>query len=83
MNIASEIKKQSFARPSPELFDKVADEVARTIVEEGAGRANKATQIRKFYDELELWNERVQQAPNPQGKLDEVLPYILMLRAKC
>ncbi len=40
---------------------------------------NKSTQLRKFYNELVMWVEKVQQQP---GKFQEFLPFIKMLNAK-
>jgi CRISPR-associated protein Csm2 len=40
---------------------------------------NKATQLRRFYDELVLWETRASQQPD---KFDEYLPFILMINAK-
>ncbi len=40
---------------------------------------NKPTQLRKFYDELVMWLERVEQQPE---KFPEFLPFIKMLNAK-
>ena len=62
---------------APELFDTVAHDAARVIGQNG--RSNKPSQIRQFYDELVMWEEKVRQAP---GKFDEYLPFIRMLNAK-
>lgn len=43
---------------------------------------NATAQIRRFYDELLLWNDQVQIAADKQSKFEEVYPYIQMLRAK-
>ena len=40
---------------------------------------NKPTQLRKFYDEIVLWDNKVQLHPE---KFDEYLPFIRMLNAK-
>ena len=42
-------------------------------------RGNKPAQIRQFYDELVMWEERVRQDPD---RFDEFLPFIRMLNAK-
>lgn len=44
---------------------------------------NTSSQIRRFYDELVMWNERVLTAKDPEAKFTEVAPYIQMLCAKC
>ena len=44
---------------------------------------NKTTQLRKFYDELAMWNDRVQLVrENKAGKFQELIPFIKMLKAK-
>ncbi len=67
------------------LFSDIAEEKARTV-HEGRGRDNnKSTQLRKFYDELVMWFEKVQFQRTPaerQAKYDEVAPFIQMLVAK-
>jgi len=62
----------------PELFNTIALEQAKTVAS-GGDRKNKATQLRKFYDELVLWDSKVNQQPD---KFDEYLPFIRMLNAK-
>ncbi|MYD30015.1 MAG: type III-A CRISPR-associated protein Csm2 [Nitrospira sp. SB0677_bin_15] len=68
-----------------DLFCKVAEDAAKDVAqwkEEGqcVGRdASKSTQLRKFYDEICMWNSKVQQEPE---RFEEVLPFILMLKAK-
>lgn len=67
------------------LFSDIAQEKARTI-HDGKGRDNnKSTQLRKFYDELVMWFEKVHFERTPaerQTKYDEVAPFIQMLVAK-
>ena len=62
----------------PELFNTIALAQAKTVAS-GGDRVNKATQLRKFYDELVLWDNKVLQQPE---KFDEFLPFIRMLNAK-
>ncbi|MCO5104829.1 MAG: type III-A CRISPR-associated protein Csm2 [Burkholderiaceae bacterium] len=69
----------------PTLFSDIAQDKARTIAEAGAGKKNKSTQLRRFYDELVMWYERVQFERTPaerQAKYQEVAPFIQMLVAK-
>jgi len=61
----------------PALFDTVAHEAAKGIGSNKWG--NKPAQIRQFYDELVMWEERVRQDP---GRFQEFLPFIRMLNAK-
>lgn len=60
-----------------DLFDAVAKRVARKIAEDRNG--NKPSQIRQFYDELAMWEEKVRQSPE---RFAEYLPFIRMLNAK-
>jgi CRISPR-associated protein Csm2 len=62
----------------PELFNSVALEAAKNVAS-GGDRVNKATQLRKFYDELVLWDNKASMHPE---KFDEYLPFIRMLNAK-
>ncbi len=61
-----------------ELFNSVALNTAKTLAASGREQ-NKSTQIRRFYDELLMWETKVTQNP---GKFDEYLPFIRMLNAK-
>lgn len=61
----------------PELFNSVARQAAE-IVAENRG-ANKPSQIRKFYDELCMWETKVSMEPT---RFNDYLPFILMLNAK-
>jgi len=68
-----------FAKPlDPELFNEKAHTMAKEIAHADPSR-NKATQLRRFYDELILWETRVSQQPD---KFDEFLPFIRMINAK-
>lgn len=62
---------------SPDLFDSVAHEAAKVIGENRFG--NKASQIRQFYDELVMWEEKVRQN---ESRFNEYLPFIRMMNAK-
>jgi CRISPR-associated protein Csm2 len=63
---------------NPDLFDTVAHSAAKVI---GSNeRGNKPAQIRQFYDELVMWEEKVRQ--NPAERFPEFLPFIRMLNAK-
>lgn len=66
-----------FSPLEPELFNNVAREKARMIADNN--RANKSSQIRKFYDELCMWETKVSLQP---AKFNDYLPFILMLNAK-
>ena len=65
-----------------DLFDKTAKRVATIVANKSDRRAsqlNKSTQLRRFYDELVMWEEKVRQNAD---KFDEYLPFIRMLKAK-
>jgi CRISPR-associated protein Csm2 len=62
---------------SADLFDKVAREKAENIAKDN--KSNKPTQLRKFYDEIVMWESKTSQHPE---KFAEFLPFIRMLNAK-
>jgi len=68
-----------FAEISPKLYDEIANETAICIASSDSRDANKSTQLRKYYDELCMWDQKIKQ--NPQ-KYPEYLPLIKMLNAK-
>jgi len=65
------------------LFSQVAENAAKYAAEWDGNRADKnaskPTQLRKFYDEICMWNEKSQRNPE---HFDKYLPFILMLKAK-
>jgi CRISPR-associated protein Csm2 len=63
----------------PEIFSLVADKLAKTIYEEGSGKVNKPTQIRKFYDEVVRFDNIIKTNP---AEFNAMLPYLKMLNAK-
>ena len=63
---------------SPDLFDGIARRVAKAINDADRFR-NKPAQIRQFYDELVMWEEKARQNP---GRFADYLPFIRMLNAK-
>lgn len=63
-----------------DLFSRVAEQTAETI---NAGRPkNKPTQLRKFYDEIVMWETRISASPNSFDSFKESLPFIQMINAK-
>lgn len=67
-----------FAKPiDPELFNRRAQEAAKRVAQDRS--RNNPTQLRRFYDELILWEARVTQQPE---KFEDYLPFIRMLNAK-
>ncbi|MDY4593958.1 type III-A CRISPR-associated protein Csm2 [[Pasteurella] aerogenes] len=66
---------------SSEIFSDIAKQAA-VLIKSNKDK-NKTTQLRKFYDELAMWNERVQLArENKEAKFQELVPFIKMLKAK-
>ena len=61
----------------PELFNIVARQAAEAVATNRG--ANKPSQVRKFYDELCMWETKVSAEPK---RFDDYLPFILMLNAK-
>ncbi|CAA6820354.1 MAG: CRISPR-associated protein, Csm2 family [uncultured Thiotrichaceae bacterium] len=61
----------------PELFSSVAEQTARTIA--SGKNTNKSTQLRKFYDEICMWETRISSHPE---MFKESLPFIKMINAK-
>lgn len=61
-----------------DLFDKVAKDQAKAIANSN-DRLNKPTQLRKFYDELVMWEQKASLHPD---KFNDYLPFIRMINAK-
>jgi CRISPR-associated protein Csm2 len=59
------------------LFDEIAKEQAKAVGDDK--RVNKPTQLRKFYDEIVMWEQKASLHPD---KFQEYLPFIRMLNAK-
>ena len=78
-NRLSILDKQSikFETIEPDLFNQVAQKTAKTIAENT--RSNKPTQLRRFYDEIVMWENKVSMYPN---RFNEYLPFIRMMNAK-
>lgn len=60
-----------------DLFDGVAQTAAETIADNR--NSNKPTQLRRFYDEIVMWESKASLNPD---KFPEYLPFIKMLNAK-
>lgn len=78
----SQIKLSNDSKELPiELFSGIAQQAAQKIKTDKD--KNKQTQIRKFYDELAMWNDKVQfnyEVRETEYKKQEV--FIKMLKAK-
>ncbi|QWF71558.1 type III-A CRISPR-associated protein Csm2 [Methylomonas paludis] len=60
-----------------DLFDSVAQKVAETIADNR--KSNKPTQLRRFYNEIVMWENKASLQPD---RFDEYLPFIRMINAK-
>lgn len=74
-----------FSEINSNLFDttamQVADVISKPVDRNGRpdSKKNKSTQLRKYYDELCMWDQKIRQ--NPES-YKEYLPLIKMLNAK-
>lgn len=74
------VKSIRFTTPlSPGLFSELSKEAAREINQSGKKDQNKPSQLRRFYDEIVMWEEKIAVQPS---KFDEFLPFLRMLNAK-
>jgi CRISPR-associated protein Csm2 len=62
----------------PKLFDEIAEQTAKHIADADRDK-NKSTQLRKYYDELSMWEQKIKQNPK---QYSEYLPLIKMINAK-
>ncbi|WP_373796418.1 type III-A CRISPR-associated protein Csm2 [Neisseria dentiae] len=62
-----------------DIFSTVAQEAAEHIQD---FKKNKPTQLRKFYDELAMWHDKVFQAADRADEYQKAAPFIQMLKAK-
>lgn len=69
-----------FSEIDPELFNTVAKEVA-TTVSSCPNHLNRPTQLRKFYDELCMWDAKMKQGQDAAA-FEKNLPFIRMINAK-
>lgn len=78
------LSKIVFKELRSDIFSDIAEEAAKKTREAGADKKNKRTQLRRFYDELVMWNDNVQQAQGEsrETKYRELEPFIKMLKAK-
>lgn len=65
--------------PDKELFNERAEEVAKRLDQAAGSSINKPTQIRRFYDELVGWQERI---AGDEEKFRQYEAFIRMLNAK-
>jgi CRISPR-associated protein Csm2 len=63
----------------PKLFSDIAEKLARDINMSGGKKANRRTQLRRFYDEVQRLNEATRTRPDDWNN---IVPYVNMLIAK-
>ena len=77
--------------PDKTLFDTQAEQLANEIFQARVffkqnkkKDINTLTQIRRFYDELVMWNERIVQTEEAQknDEFKKILPFVRMLNSK-
>ena len=62
------------------IFSDIAARAAEDISQNK--EQNKASQIRKYYDELSMWDDKIHRAADKNAEYQKSAPYIHMLRAK-
>jgi CRISPR-associated protein Csm2 len=78
----------SAAKLDEELFSEVASETAKTIAGNPSKHINKSTQLRRFYDEIVMWEHKtmllanIKEEEQREEKFTEMLPFIKMINAK-
>lgn len=85
------VQQIQFGTLPADIFSTVAREAAIDISNDVLANSkkrkdskdlNKSSQIRKFYDELVMFHDRIQTAENREQKYIELAPFIQMLNAK-
>lgn len=72
-------KRINLADPDVALFDTTAEEIARMLAQ---GGANKPTQIRRFYDDVSRFADRLRDRVADGENLRQALPFIRMINAR-
>lgn len=80
-----DVREIQLGKPAPKLFDEVAQAAAKTIAE--GKPANKPSQVRKFFDELVMWETKIngpadQDDAERERRFQEMLPFLRMMNAK-
>ena len=63
-----------------DLFDRIAKNAAIALA--ANNKSNKPTQLRRFYDEIVMWDQKATMSVKTPEKFAEYLPFIRMLNAK-
>ncbi|WP_043702719.1 type III-A CRISPR-associated protein Csm2 [Tepidimonas taiwanensis] len=64
---------------NPQLFSDVAERIAQAVAAGASTTKNKSSQLRRFYDEFVMWQEKV---GNSEERFQHYLPFVMMLKAK-
>lgn len=75
-----ELNKIKLDKLEIDIFSDTARNAAEHISQNK--NKNKSTQLRKFYDELAMWHDKVFQAASREEAYQNAAPFIQMLRAK-
>lgn len=79
---------------NPKIYSNIAEQAADYITPKATfdprkGKeviknrdANKSTQLRKYYDELAMWDDKIHRAADKNTEYQKSAPYIHMLKAK-
>lgn len=67
-----------------ELFGNEAKRTAVRMLEDKSvdSKMDKPTQVRRFYDEIALWSDKIQSKADSDAAFRDALPYIRMMKAK-
>ena len=57
-------------------------QAAAKRISQNGDKQNKSTQLRKYYDELSMWDDKIHRAADKNAEYQKSAPYIHMLRAK-
>ena len=66
---------------NPKIFSDIAEAAAKRISQNG-DKQNKSTQLRKYYDELAMWDDKIHRTADRNAEYQKSAPYIHMLKAK-
>jgi CRISPR-associated protein Csm2 len=78
------LKKVDLAEPSADMFDGVAEKIAKELSSDGLNK-NKPAQVRKFYDEIVRYSDRHRGTARPdedKSLFERDLPFIRMICAR-
>lgn len=77
-----DLSKINLVTPDAQLYAKTAQGVADIL--NSTSKMNKTSQLRRFYDEFVMWDERLRicSETEKEAKFNEVAPFIQMIRAK-